>query len=199
MKISTYLLIVIALAGSLFSTNCKSENNKDVKKLSFTNNSIQSRFQASPDESIDFEKAKQHYEKFPDRWEEAFKFLAESDLSKLDIGEYELSEDVRAIVSEYETKDLEEAKFESHKKYIDLQYVISGKELIGHTNKEDLNVIAPYSDVKDIMFYDYEGDYFLSATPNNYFIFFPEDRHRPCIDDGEKTNVRKVVLKIRSN
>ena len=173
--------------------------NKEMKTLTITETTIQSSFNAKPDESINIEKVKEHYQKYPERWKAAFKFLIKSDLKSIEPGRIDLNENVFVVISEYETKNQEDAKYESHRKYIDIQYLISGEELIGLTNKIDLNEISPYSESNDITFYDYDGGKMLFASPTNYFIFFPDDKHRPCMKIEEAEKVKKVVVKIRYN
>jgi len=165
--------------------------------VTVSNITIDSKFSANPDASINFKKVEEHFRKYPERWNTAFRFLIESELKSLPIGRVDLNEDVYATLSEYETKNPEDARYESHQKYIDLQYIISGEEIIGLTNDSDLTVISPYDESKDIAFYDFDGGKMLSATANSYFIFFPEDKHRPCIKTGGADKVRKVVVKIR--
>lgn len=200
MKKRSVLLIIGCTVCAFWLMNCTSgKKNKKMKMLTATNQTIKSKFPVQPDESIDFEKVKEHFQKYPERWNAAFKFLIESDLKSLPIGRIDLNEDVYAAVSEYETKNPEDAKYESHQKYIDLQYVISGKEIIGLTNESEIKVISPYDENKDIAFYDFEGGKMLSATPDSYFIFFPHDKHRPCIKTEGADNVRKLVVKIKYN
>jgi YhcH/YjgK/YiaL family protein len=192
-------LVIINLAFVCGLIACTSEQkNGEMKMATIENNTIQSDFSAKADEFINLKQAAMHFEKYPERWDAAFKFLIETDLNNIAVGEVKLNEDAYAIVSEYETKNLEDAKFESHRKNIDLQYVITGKERIGHTNEEGINVVTPYSADKDIMFYGYDGGELLAASPANYFIFFPDDKHKPTIDpETGKTMVKKVVIKIK--
>jgi len=200
MENKSILLIIGCAMCAFLLTNCTSgKKNKKMDIVTITNSSIESAFQAEPDESINFGKVAEHFHKYSERWNAAFKFLIESDLKNLPIGRIDLNEDVYAAVSEYETKTPEDAKFESHQKYIDLQYVISGEENIGLINASDLNVISPYDESKDIAFYDFDGGKMLLATSSKYFIFFPEDKHRPCIKTEGADKVRKVVVKIRYN
>lgn len=167
--------------------------------LKITNKSIESDFVAKPDKSINFEQLKEHFEKYPERWEIVFRFLIENELKELKSGRIELSENVYAVVSEYRTKELVDAKYESHREYIDLQYVISGQEYIGLTRRKDLDVVSPYDKTKDIAFYSFGGGDILLASPSVYFIFFPEDIHRPCIQVNEPGTVRKIVFKVQVN
>ena len=170
---------------------------KNMEFVKITKKEIISQFKAKPDASINLLEASKHFEKYPERWNEAFRFLIESDLKNLSVGRIDLNENVYVTVSEYETKNPEDAKFESHRKYIDLQYLLEGEELIGHTNPHDLEIISPYSEEKDIAFYEYDGGEILKASASNYFIFFPDDAHRPCLHPGKKNTVRKIVVKIK--
>lgn len=165
--------------------------------VTISKETIHSDFQTKPDKSINFRQVKKHYEQFPERWNLVFKFLVETDLKTIETGRIDLSEDVFTVVSEYETKKPEDALFESHKEYIDLQYVISGEELIGLTNDQSIKIATPYSYSNDITFYQFDGGKLLPASPENYFIFFPEDIHRPCIKTSKKSMVKKIVLKIK--
>lgn len=181
-------------------TSCGSSLKKrEMKKVTITNHSIESDFAALPDESINYKKVFEHSKRFPERWNTVFKFLCETDLKTIDLGRIDLNEDVFAVVSEYNTKNPSDAKFESHLKYIDLQYIISGTELIGLTNDNKLEVLSPYNEEKDIAFYNFDGGRMLLASPEKYFIFFPDDIHRPCIKTGETDLVRKIVLKIKND
>ena len=60
-------------------------------------------------------------------------WLEKTDLKNLEDGKYEIeNETVYASVQTYITKD--DAKYEAHKKYIDIQYMINGAEKIGVTD-----------------------------------------------------------------
>lgn len=192
-KVIVYLSVATLLCLT-FALKCvKNEN-----MITIQNNRIVSNFVPEPDTSIDVAVFKQHLAKYPERWNVAFDFLAKNDLKSLVPGRMDLNEDVYVAVSEYTTKNIEDADYESHKKYIDLQYIISGEEVIGLTrNKEVLKVISPYAEEKDIEFYEYSGGDLLAATPDRYFIFFPEDVHKPCIKMNENSEVKKVVVKIK--
>jgi len=123
-------------------------------------------------------------------------YLKETNLSKLELGKYFIEgTDIYVLVQEYETKPKDEMKWESHKKYIDIQHVVSGCEVIGYTNIKNLQLSEKYSLDKDIMFYTGEGDY-LTLTKGCFVILFPEDGHKPGICLDKSNLVRKVVVKI---
>ncbi len=193
-----YISFVIVFCGFLtFTLSAGNLQKKHIKMVSVKNNSIISPFAVKSDNSVDLKKFEVHYTQHPERWNDAFRFLSEHNLKELSVGRTDISEDVYVAVSEYTTKDPEDALFESHEKYIDLQYIISGQEYIGLTNDQNIPVSSPYNAEKDIAFYNFSGGKLLTATPSCYFIFFPDDFHRPCIKIDEKSTVKKIVIKIR--
>jgi YhcH/YjgK/YiaL family protein len=131
-------------------------------------------------------------------WESALNFLKKNDLNQLSPGRYELSDDgTYATISEYQTKEADTAQYEAHRKYIDIQYVIDGEEYMEIIPlafiKEDQN----YDPNADIMFFkDQTKGEILYADKTHFFVFFPEDVHKPCLKIDAVKNVRKLVIKI---
>ena len=116
------------------------------------------------------------------------------------IGRYELEgADLFVYVDEYVTRNEEDVLFEAHKKYADIQVLISGKEKIGILPLKNTSIFIPYDENKDIMFLTAEAENYRIATPEKFFLFFPDDAHRPTVKVLENTNVRKVVVKVRIN
>jgi YhcH/YjgK/YiaL family protein len=156
-------------------------------------------WQVKPDASINRKEFAISYFKHKERWDKAFAWLKENDLTKIEVKRYELDgTNLYAPVSEYMSKNPEDVRYEEHKKYIDIQYVASGKELIGIaplTLQKD--VLEPYNETKDVMFLSVTRETNFKATPDRFFIFFPDDLHRPGLRDGESTPVRKVVVKVK--
>lgn len=152
-----------------------------------------------PDASIDKKQFAISYFKNKERWDKAFMFLKNSDLSKLELKRYDIDGDnLYAPVSEYLSKNEEDARFEAHKRYIDIQYVINGVEQIGvapYSQKKD--VLEPYDKAKDVEFLTVTEAINYEATPHKFFIFFPSDAHRPGLKVGENSMIRKVVLKVK--
>ncbi len=114
-------------------------------------------------------------------------------------GVYELSPRVKAIVSEYTTKEVNENGYEAHRDYIDIQYLISGQEKICCLPLEYLKETKAYNKEIDAAFY--EEVYVQTqemAIGNGYFaIFFPQDGHMPCLCVDKPTKVKKIVLKLK--
>lgn len=133
-----------------------------------------------------------------ERWDKVFKFMKDSDFYSMKSGRYEIDGNkVYASVSEYMSKEWENTKYEGHKKYIDLQYIVKGSELIGIAPLSALKEITePYVDDKDIYFMTVDRDEKYQAAPDRFFIFFPDDLHCPCMKDETSGLVKKVVVKI---
>jgi YhcH/YjgK/YiaL family protein len=156
-------------------------------------------WQVKPDASIDRKEFAMSYFKHKERWDKAFTFLKDNDLTKLEVKRHEIDgTSVYAPISEYTTKNEENARYEAHMKYIDIQYVVSGKELIGIASMSDKKEITePYNETNDVMFMTVSSINNQNADPGRFFIFFPDDVHRPGLKDGENSLVRKVVVKVR--
>jgi YhcH/YjgK/YiaL family protein len=134
-----------------------------------------------------------------DRWDKAFTFLKDNDLTKMELKRHDIDGDnLYSPISEYMTKNEEDAKYESHSKYIDIQYVASGKEFIGVAPvSQKGEILTPYDETKDVEFMNVKQGKNRKAAPDRFFIFFPDDLHRPGLRDGENSPVRKVVVKVK--
>ena len=123
----------------------------------------------------------------------AFAFLEEAMTAPKEVGRYELGGGVFALVQSYDSKPADACKIEAHKKYIDIQCVLKGKELFGVA---DLSTQTLYEDKfaeKGVAFYHGEVD-LLTLTDGDFIVVFPEDAHRPQQGDGSR--VEKVVVKV---
>ncbi len=153
-------------------------------------------FSVQAHESVNVDEFFKQYHACPEVWKAVFEFMKQ-DLSGLEVGKYPLAgEQAFAMISEYQTKQPENAKWEAHKKYIDLQYLISGEEKMGLLSLEKAVDAQEYNETKDLIFYGAnDGDYYL-ANPDVFFLFFPTDVHRPSMQTDESKPVKKVVIKI---
>ncbi len=130
-------------------------------------------------------------------WDKAIAFLNDKKLDTLKPGKYIIDgTDVYATITEAPSKEFAQSAWESHRNYIDLQYVIRGKEKIGVAPVSSAAVVKPYDETKDIANYNAEGKYYI-ATPDEFFLFFPGDAHRPNIKVDGYDTVKKLVIKIR--
>lgn len=127
---------------------------------------------------------------------EGLAFLSQAN-TDMENGVCQLSPRVKAIVSEYETKKVNEYGYEAHKKFIDIQCVLKGEEKVCCLPIEKLKETKPYSEEIDAAFYDANTQTQEMIIGNGYFaIFFPQDGHMPqlCVDEPQL--VKKVVVKV---
>lgn len=130
-------------------------------------------------------------------WDKVFAFIKNQDLKNMAPGQYPIDDkNAYASITNAPSKTLEDAKWESHQKYIDLQYVINGEEKIGVAPVSTATVIKPYNPAKDAANYTADGTYYI-ATPSEFFLFFPPDAHRPNIKVDGYDTVKKLVIKIK--
>ncbi len=127
----------------------------------------------------------------------AFEYLNTTDLSSLEKGKYEIDgKDIIAIINEYDTVDPSGEKMESHKKYIDVQYIVRGAELIGHDFIMQKSPAKAYDEEADYMLFAEKPSFFSKLEENHFAIFFPSDLHMPNIRINGPAPVKKVVIKI---
>ncbi len=127
----------------------------------------------------------------------ALRYLRSVDFTQLPDGKMEIDGPrLIANVMRYRTKLPEQAVWESHRKYIDVQYVVTGEERIGYVPLENAPAVQmAYSEAKDVMFYEPGRDTF-TLRAGQFAIFYPEDIHAPSLADGESRDVMKVVMKV---
>ena len=130
---------------------------------------------------------------------EGLRFLAQTDLMALPEGRNEIDGDrMFAMVQDYEPKPKDEARPEAHKRYIDIQYVAKGTELIGMTALSKApNVVEDLLEQNDVYFLDgLEEESMLAMSEGSYAVFYPWDVHRPGCTTGQASKVRKIVVKV---
>ena len=139
------------------------------------------------------------YNNINDRINKAFEYIKSTDFTNIKPGKYLIDgEIIYASVSQYLTKDKLESKPEAHRKYLDVQYIIEGNELIGYAPLDDQEIAVAYLETNDIAFYTGEVS-FLRMKTGMFMILFPGDLHQPCIKEETSTFVRKVVVKVKMN
>lgn len=139
------------------------------------------------------------YEALHPRFAAAFAYLRSFDPETPD-GKIPLEGDTLfALPQRYETTPATERRFEAHRRYIDIQYILEGEEVIEHAPIEWLpEVTEPYSDERDVMFF--RDPVACSRTllrAGEFAVYFPADGHKPCCQVGPTpSHVRKIVMKI---
>ncbi len=120
--------------------------------------------------------------------------------SDISMGRYEISENIYANIEQYTTKNTSDCRYESHKKYADIQILLTGEEDIYYTDAKSLNISEPYNQDKDITFY---SDKIKKAKINldgtNFVMLYPHEAHAPQACTNNHKNVLKVVVKVKLN
>jgi YhcH/YjgK/YiaL family protein len=126
----------------------------------------------------------------------AFQYIRSNDLSGVNPGRYQLDGD-RLIMNvfEFEASNTNECRLEGHKRYIDLQYWVSGSELMGHEILDSQPILEAYNEKTDCAFYNCISSY-SRLLPGMFVIYFPSDLHTGVVDPLSDARVKKVVFKI---
>lgn len=87
--------------------------------------------------------------------------------------------------------------FESHRKYIDVQVIVAGEELMEVQDISRLAVAEPYVAERDLIKYaDATDTAVLKMTAGDVAVFFPEDGHMPALRWRNADLLRKTVVKV---
>jgi YhcH/YjgK/YiaL family protein len=190
------LLMTICISCSNKTADQKFRNEAQLNEW-FTKGEWKSGWEVIPDETVNQKEFAKHYFADRERWDKAFAFLRSNDLSKLETGRHDLEGDSLFVnVNEYTTLNEEETRYEAHQKYADIQYLVFGEEKIGIIPLAESTVTDPYNPEKDAAFLTSAENHYRLASPERFFVFFPDDAHRPGVRNGEKMKVRKIVVKI---
>lgn len=137
------------------------------------------------------------YNYLDDKFKAAYRWLRETDLKALPEGKYPIVGDrVYASVQEYTTEPWEKRSFESHFKFFDIQYMVTGDEVFGVCKTEGLHMKERHEE-SDLYFYDepeMSGSVLLKE--GDLIVVAPEDAHKPRCAAGSPAAVKKVVIKV---
>jgi len=137
-----------------------------------------------------------HFIKIRPAFEKAFEFLSQKGLADMPDGHYDIDTDnLFAVLSHSQGKGVKNARLEAHRKYIDIQFVIDGKELIGISRTDECkHILSDYDPKKDIIFFSDKPKKYIKLKHYDFAIFFPNDAHAPL---AEKGIVHKAVIKVK--
>ena len=132
------------------------------------------------------------------RLAKGFHFLEKAARQDFEDGRHLIDEErVFASIASYTTRPLDACRFEAHRRYIDIQYLLRGREYIFAAPVSELQPLDPFSESRDAGFYSSTSTcHRLLMVPGTFAVFFPEDAHMPGVAIEEAEEVRKVVVKI---
>lgn len=132
-------------------------------------------------------------------WQLAFDFLLSMPLDAEEKKYHLQGDDLFAIVMSYETRGPEISELEAHRKYLDIQAVITGEEGIGWRQADELEIETPYDAAKDVELYKHpkQGLLRVDLFPGNFMALFPHDAHMPSLMTRQlPLFTKKVVVKV---
>ena len=139
------------------------------------------------------------YNKIKEFSQGAYDFIINALENGTEDGRYDFEDGVFAAVSTYTTKLRKDACFEAHKKYIDVQVMLKGREIIG---TQHIDVMHKYDCIQPF------GDGDLELYANNmecidnvvnegeFLVLYPEDGHMPGVCIGKPEEIQKAVIKV---
>lgn len=132
--------------------------------------------------------------------QEAYDFLSNFDAAKYADGRHELGNGVYVNIFRYETKSRKDAKYEAHRRYIDIQVVLEGEEIISVEHIDVMHnhtCLQAFNEEGDAELYasNVDGDDYV-LRQGDFLILPPEAGHMPSIYIGSPAPVRKAVIKV---
>lgn len=126
----------------------------------------------------------------------AFEFIKSQNLKEIEVGKYPIvGAELHAAVSDKEGVKKEDAKFEAHNHFIDIQVCPRGMETLGWKPRSACTDIkTPYNSEKDVTFFNDKPDTYFQLHEGQFAIFYPEDVHAPMIGEGL---IKKLVVKVK--
>lgn len=114
-------------------------------------------------------------------------------------GHYEINAKSYANIDIYDTKPVEQCRFEAHKKYIDIQMTLNGFEELDYIAAKELIISEQYDEKRDVMFFQNPSKKsdVIQLSPFKFAMIYPHEAHRPQVMNTNKPEkVKKVVVKI---
>ncbi len=129
----------------------------------------------------------------------ALEYLRTCNFDTIEDGKHIINgENIFMNVMRYETTPREQRKAECHQRYIDVQFLISGQEMIGVGLEQTTNeLLQVYSSDSDAALYGrVQDEKYYSLEQGSYLILMPGEIHRPGCSIADSSKVRKAVIKI---
>lgn len=145
---------------------------------------------------LDSLKNKAQYAALHPRFQAVFDFIDNNDVASLPCGRHDIDGDnIFVMVQELDLREVSAARLELHRKYIDVQLLLSGpNEIFGWSEKKDcLTAETEFDEQKDIQLFTDIPQCFYSVGEGQFSILFPEDGHAPMLGEG---HVKKCIFKV---
>lgn len=127
-------------------------------------------------------------------------YLNKQDLVALELGRHDITDEIFMNVMEFDTAEASSKQAELHHRYLDVQVLISGNELIEYgVGNPDLSKYDAYNEDDDYQLTaaEIENKNSVVLVPKMLAVFFPYEAHKPgCTINGTSHKIKKLVVKI---
>ncbi|SHI81088.1 YhcH/YjgK/YiaL family protein [Dethiosulfatibacter aminovorans DSM 17477] len=137
------------------------------------------------------------YQSMHEGLRKAIEFVEESLKENKEDGYYAFDDSFYALICSYDTL-VDRKEYESHDKYIDVQFIIEGEEAIYFSDRSSMERVTDYDEKDDFTLYKGKADGVVNLKKGRFAIFYPDDVHMPkCAIDNKSSHVRKIITKIK--
>ena len=107
-----------------------------------------------------------------------------------------LSGSNKILVQKLTTKAWETSQLEAHREFLDIQYIVKGKEVVGWAPVDTLTPADEFNTAKDKGMYTGKN-YPMEIAEGYCYVVYPEDAHAPGTYLDEAGEVTKLVIKLK--
>ena len=140
------------------------------------------------------ERFQQYSRSIPEIYE-VMKFAEKVKKENIPVGKYTIQNGF-ILVQEGTTRQYDDADFEVHREYIDIQILICGTEYMEYADMTDLKSKVAFDSQKDLELMSGSGCK-IEIKPDMFYILYPTDGHKPCCHENVPTSYKKVLAKIK--
>ncbi len=141
-------------------------------------------------------KNKNEYKFLDEKIQKCFEYIEENNLKDMEKGTYEIDgKDIFVNIVEYKTTKAENRFWEAHKQYIDIHFMLEGKEYININFIDDMEK-KPYIEKDD--FLELIGDKKISVLmkERDFLICYPNDAHMTAVEVENPEKIKKAIFKV---
>ena len=134
-----------------------------------------------------------------ERVNQAISYISRLNHKELKVGKYDVSDDFYYIVKELETQPREQCIFESHRKYIDIQWVVDGQMAIETADVSTLKIEKEYDSEKDVALWLKQENLMQTIlSSRSYAVLYPNNAHISAIAvNNQPHKIKLIVGKVK--
>lgn len=102
----------------------------------------------------------------------------------------------KILVQQGTTKSVQGQLLEAHREYLDIQYIVKGRETVGWAPVDTLELDGEFNTAKDKGMYSGHCD-FMEIGEGYCYVVFPEDAHMPGCHVDTPSQYQKMVIKLK--